>query len=660
MAAAAGMISPANATAPSPGGTAHLTISGGSSSAPASTSTVAGTKYDLGFAAGARDLAWAPTGARAAWIDATSGAVVTGIPGGATTMIAPAAANGTVRTHPAWIDGGARVVWSEKAAGGNAVLKWSYGNGLEKDANSAPIVHDFWSLAGADVLHPDAVGGLLVFQISASGKPAEVHAWNLGQAGSAHYKVANGWDPSISPDGSKVAFVNSAGNVNDIYTVGTANPGAALATPTKITGQTSAAPNAFEHPVWTPDGKGIVFQWLDGGGHDYDTQSVSATGTGSTAYTQVVPGTRVLGLPAFQPLVRSHVVRLAGADRGDTAIKTSQSHWATAGKAGSAGAPAKAVVLSRSDQFADALGGSALAAKVGGPLLLTPTAGLAPTVQAEIQRVLGPGDGTKTVYVLGGEKALSPAVADALTKLHYVVQRVAGADRYSTAVKIAQTVTGGADKAPDYILVATGQNFPDALSAGAAAGSINARGGKTAVVLLTNDKLMPQPTADYLAPLNARTNLNADRSKPGNFIELDSVGKQAELALSSHWIPPGYQAGSFAALSGADRYDTSFKVASYFFGSANAAGLATGLNWADALSGGAEMGTEHGPLLLVNPAGATLPAGVTAWLGQDAGQYNRVEIFGGTVAVPAAVDKMAGALVAGPGGVDYASNPHVD
>ncbi|MFD0639399.1 cell wall-binding repeat-containing protein [Catenulispora yoronensis] len=348
--------------------------------------------------------------------------------------------------------------------------------------------------------------------------------------------------PSISPDGSKVAFVNSAGNVNDIYTVGTANPGAALATPTKITGQTSAAPNAFEHPVWTPDGKGIVFQWLDGGGHDYDTQSVSATGTGSTAYTQVVPGTRVLGLPAFQPLVRSHVVRLAGADRGDTAIKTSQSHWATAGKAGSAGAPAKAVVLSRSDQFADALGGSALAAKVGGPLLLTPTAGLAPTVQAEIQRVLGPGDGTKTVYVLGGEKALSPAVADALTKLHYVVQRVAGADRYSTAVKIAQTVTGGADKAPDYILVATGQNFPDALSAGAAAGSINARGGKTAVVLLTNDKLMPQPTADYLAPLNARTNLNADRSKPGNFIELDSVGKQAELALSSHWIPPGYQA----------------------------------------------------------------------------------------------------------------------
>src|SRR4051794_13324844 len=90
VAAAAGMITPAHATTASPNGTANLTLSGGSSSAPSSTATVTGTKYALNFAAGTRDLAWAPTGARAAWIDATSGAVLTGVPGGASAMAAPA------------------------------------------------------------------------------------------------------------------------------------------------------------------------------------------------------------------------------------------------------------------------------------------------------------------------------------------------------------------------------------------------------------------------------------------------------------------------------------------------------------------------------------------------------------------------------------------
>jgi len=365
----------------------------------------------------------------------------------------------------------------------------------------------------------------------------------------------------------------------------------------------------------------------------------------------------VIGLPAFRPAVGSHVIRLAGADRLDTAIKTSQSHWAGAGVAGAKGTPAKAVVLSRSDQSADALGGSALAAKVGGPLLLTPTAGLTPPVSAEIQRVLGPGDGAKTVYVLGGEKALSPAVASALTALNYHVQRVAGPDRYATAVEIAKTITGPGGT-PDYVLVATGQGFADALSAGAAAGAINAHQGKNAVVVLTNDKVMPQPTVDYLAPLNARTNLNADHSKPANFIELDSIGGQAATALNSRWIPAGYQAGSFGALSGVDRYETSFLVASYFFGSADAAGLATGLNWADALSGGAEMGTEDGPLMLVSPT-AGVPAPVAKWLSRNNGQFDRVEIFGGSAAVPTSVDKVVGGLIAGSGGTDYPSNPSV-
>ena len=652
VAAAAGLIAPAaNATAASPNGTASLTVSGGSSAAPSATSTVTGTKYALGFAPTAANLAWAPTGARAAWIDPASGAVMAGVPGGAAEMIAAAPGAGTARSHPAWIDGGSAVVWSEKAVGKNAVLNWAYGNGVQ-GSGGAPTVQTLRTLGGSDLSHPDSVGSLLVYQVNTPNKAPQIYLWNRAQANSAPVLIATGWDPSISADGTHVAFVNTTASPagTNVYTVALSNPSGTL-------NQVTAGGGGFANPVYTPNGTGLVFERLDGTGKDADTLSVAAGAAKSAAYTEIVPGTKVLGQPAFRPVVQDSVTRIAGADRLGTAIKVSQSRWSAAGVAKSPGVAAKAVVLTRSDQFADALGGSALAAKVGGPLLLTQTAGLDPAVKAEIQRVLGPGDGVKTVYVLGGTQALSPGVANALTALHYKVQRISGQDRFSTAVAIAGTITGP-NASPDYILVATGENFPDALSAGAAAGAIDAHQGKNAVVLLTDDTVMPKPTIDYLAPLLGRTNLNPDpqHTKPANFIELDSIGKQARTALDSHWIPAGGQGGSFLGLWGGDRYVTSALVARYFFGAAGSAGVATGMNWADALSGGAEMGVENGPLLLVDPK-AGVPAGAAQWLNQDSGQLQRAEIFGGTVAVPQSVDKVVGGLIAGTGGVVYTSNP---
>ena len=660
VAAAAGLIAPAaHATTASPNGTANLTLSGygygGTTSS--GTATVNGTKYALTVNANIQDLSWAPTGARAAWIDPTDNAVMAGIPGGAAQMIAPAAPNGTKRSHPTWIDGGAQVVWSERQGGTNpatgkpydSTLKWAYGDGLQTDGNGAPLVQDLRVQAGTDLLHPDSVGSLLVYE---AGSPSgnQIMVWDRSQPNSVPYAVAYGFAPSLSPDGSKVAFVNSTGSpsAEHIFTVSTANPHGAFAAPNQVT----AAPPApiIQDPTWTPDGSSLVFVAGGNPGQE-DLTSVPANATNSTAYTVLEPGAHAAGLPAFQPNVQAHVARIAGTDRLGTAIKASQSQWAAPG---APGAHANAVVLSRSDQFADALGGSALAAKVGGPLLLTQSSGLNAAVQAEIQRVLGPGNGTKTVYVLGGTQALSPAVANTLTALHYKVQRVAGDDRFSTAVAIANTITDNGS--PDYVLVATGEGFADPLSAGAAAGAINAHQGKNAVVLLTDDKVMPQATTDYLAPLLARTNLNPDHSKPANFIELDSIGGQATAALGSRWIPAGYQAGSFLGLSGLDRYETSYFVARYFFGSADAVGLATGMNWADALSGGAAMGTVGGPLMLVNPK-TGVPAEVAQWLNRNDGQFTTAAIFGGTVAVPGSVDKVVGGLIAGTGGVNYPSNP---
>src|SRR5208282_5725150 len=140
-------------------------------------------------------------------------------------------------------------------------------------------------------------------------------------------------------------------------------------------------------------------------------------------------------------------------------------------------------VLARSDFFADALAGGPLAAQMDGPLLITPGASqstaLDPRVQAEIQRVLPKGG---TVYILGGDLALSPDIDTALQALGYVTQRIAGTDEYGTAVDIAEALGN-----PTTIFEATGLSFQDALSAVPAA--IEEHGA----ILLT-DGSSPDPT----------------------------------------------------------------------------------------------------------------------------------------------------------------------
>jgi len=68
-------------------------------------------------------------------------------------------------------------------------------------------------------------------------------------------------------------------------------------------------------------------------------------------------------------------------------------------------------------------------------------------------------------------------------------------------------------------------------------------------------------------------------------------------------------------ISGVDEFATSAAVASHFFPAPNAFGIATGLNYPDALSGGVYMtkGSRLGPMLLVN-TNAPLPPSIAAYL----------------------------------------------
>jgi hypothetical protein len=308
------------------------------------------------------------------------------------------------------------------------------------------------------------------------------------------------------------------------------------------------------------------------------------------------------------------VQRISGTDAIGTSIAVSQSEFPAAGSA-------NAVVLARSDFFSDALAGGPLAASAGGPLLITPGASesssLDSRVTAEIQRVLAPGG---TVYILGGDLALSPNIDTALGQLGYMVVRIAGTNEYATAVDIAQQLGN-----PPTVFEATGLSFADALSADPAA--IAMKGA----ILLTDGTTQAPETAAYLGSHAGDTRY--------------AIGGP----LAAYGADP-----SAKPVYGQDVYGTSAAVATTFFPSPAAFGAATGTTFPDALSGGVFMGASatRGPLLLVGPSGP-LPLSIASYLTGIAPQQGF--LFGGPLAVGPEVQTELESP--SPSGIQYGPGP---
>ncbi|HET7387621.1 MAG TPA: cell wall-binding repeat-containing protein [Nocardioidaceae bacterium] len=294
----------------------------------------------------------------------------------------------------------------------------------------------------------------------------------------------------------------------------------------------------------------------------------------------------------FQTLPGLAATRLAGADRFQTAIAISQDEFPSDGSA-------SAVVLARSDVYPDALTGAPLAAAKNGPLLLTRSDSLQPATKAEIGRVLG----TKSdpVYLVGGPGALSPSIESALADAGYThVQRLGGKNRYQTAVRVAGQLGD-----PGTVFLATGLNFPDALTAGPAV--IEDQGA----ILLTKDGSLPDATSGYLESQDPKT--------------VYAVGGPACRADTSA-----------ECVSGKNRYATSANVADRFFPDAAVIGAATGQKFPDALTGGPDMALHDGPMMLVRSDG-DLPPAISHQLAAYQSGQPMVYLFGGPSAIPAQV-----------------------
>lgn len=370
------------------------------------------------FPTSVTDAVWSPDGSRIAFIDA-EGRLTTARPDG-TGLVRPVGSVKTGRNErPVWF--GSTILYTGWAAGKSEIVRR---NGTDV-APQWQQQEESWSRfeAGGDfpqgeVRNASAVyfgdgrdpSGRVAYEHETA-KGDEVWVLDYNQREPYSVKIADGTEPALSPDGSKVAYVGRDGQVQ-------VAPAAGRKHPAKQVTFGAATPS---HLVWTADGARIAYSTPAG------VQSVAAVPAGPKSN----PAQPVTAKPAsvsYLPGRTNRVERIAG-DPVAAAIKASQLRWPT--RKGTYGmsedrGPAAAVVLASAAQPDLALAASGFAGDAYGPLLLTSGRDLDPAVRDEIKRLLGKVEGKpyQTMVYLVGD--LSPAVESELLALNYATKRFTG------------------------------------------------------------------------------------------------------------------------------------------------------------------------------------------------------------------------------------------
>ncbi|MFR2845415.1 MAG: cell wall-binding repeat-containing protein [Finegoldia magna] len=238
------------------------------------------------------------------------------------------------------------------------------------------------------------------------------------------------------------------------------------------------------------------------------------------------------------------VTRISGKDRITTSVEISKSAYTTS----------ENVVLASGFNFADALSAGQLASALNAPLLLSSQNKLDSQTKNEIERLKA-----KKVYVVGGDNAISKSGVDTTLKSKNIdVTRLEGQDRYSTSQKVMEKTKEIIN--PEYLLIASGKNFPDALAA--TSFFVNHK----SVMVLSDGLTYPQSNLQEIA-----------------------IGGVNQLPLK------GFKG---KRVSGKDRYETALEIAKLSFDKNNNAILASGQVFADSLSAVSLTKKHSAPIIL--------------------------------------------------------------
>lgn len=301
------------------------------------------------------------------------------------------------------------------------------------------------------------------------------------------------------------------------------------------------------------------------------------------------------------------VDRLSGADRYTTAVAVS-SNWSN---------NQAVVFVVNGNSYPDAVSAAGRAGTVHAPVLLTGATRLPTATALELKRLR-----PNRIVVVGGGRAVSSSVAKQMRQYSpgSTVERVAGANRYATAAKMAAKYPSGLRTA----YLASGEDFPDALAGSALAGY------QGFPLLLTRAKVLDTAAIERLKSLNV-----------GQIVVLGGTGAVSSTVAKQS---ASYtRSGEYSRIAGADRYATAAKVGEQFGRSSEQVFVASGEQFPDALVGAALAGRRGVPLILTTAA--ALPAHT-----QNALKYHgpaKIHVLGGWSVISSSVLRALGGY-AGP------------
>ena len=281
-------------------------------------------------------------------------------------------------------------------------------------------------------------------------------------------------------------------------------------------------------------------------------------------------------------------VRMSGTDRVKTSLATASKLKTLMGVSSF-----QNVVIASGTSYADALSGTYLAKVKNAPVILVTKSSVGEVASYIRDNISSSG----TVYIVGGESAVPRSMEGALSGLK--TRRLAGVNRFETNLLVLSEC--GIQKGD--ILVCSGLNYPDALSASAV--------GKP-ILLVGKELTMAQKA--FL-----------DMVKGSRFHMIGGIS-----AISNSQFAEIASYGSAERVYGDNRYETSMAVARRFFpGTQKNAILAFGGNYPDGISAGPLGAYLKAPILLVSPA-SYIPA--KSFI--NSANVKNLYIMGGTAVIP--------------------------
>ena len=303
------------------------------------------------------------------------------------------------------------------------------------------------------------------------------------------------------------------------------------------------------------------------------------------------------------------VERVQGTDRYETAVRLSEQRFPEPPEGGT-------VYVTSATSFADALFAGPLVAEDDAATLLPVAPDSVPEVVAEELRRLSP----ETIVIVGGTGVVSQQAEQQLGELAGAVRRIAGDNRFDTAVRLSQERLPEPQPEEVTVFVTSGTAFADALFAGPVVAAMD-----DAALLPVGETSLPAVVADELR-----------RIEPRRIVIVGGTGvvsEQTERELRQI-------TGNLTRIAGDNRFQTAVRLSQQRFPRPPdedvAVFLVSATAFADALFAG--------PAVAARDAATMLPVSVDEVPASVASELERLEptsivVVGGENAISAEVER---------------------